>query len=355
MKHYILAVFLLLSGLCLFLYAIFEEFFEVPMFNEENKVLCEQMQAPIVQAPPTTSVNCPTNDTYQDAFLVPSSDTLRTAEHKKKVWELLQDKKVEVTFVHVHKAGGTSIRNNLMDVLKKQGYKTSVHESYSTVWRGFGGPIKKWISEHSEDMMFVIAFRHPIDRFLSQYDFEVRFGCQICDRPNDILWRISMEDYFTTMGRGLTRQLEDKYDGFRGPHARNHVTKLLACHNDWGCELTEKHLEHAKAVINSFDLVLIMEWLDDPRSLLMIETVIGIKFSTEHKRSHGSKRVNALSPKLRRKLEEWNKWDLRLYEYATELVFERMWSLTDGKNKLLKQKYLDLLKQNKYWKMEAPS
>ena len=48
-----------------------------------------------------TSVNCPNNDTYQDAFLVPWSDTLRTVEQKKKVWELLQDKKVEVTFVHV--------------------------------------------------------------------------------------------------------------------------------------------------------------------------------------------------------------------------------------------------------------
>ena len=93
-----------------------------------------------------------------------------------------------------------------------------------------------------------------------------------------------------------------------------------------------------------------MEWLDDPRSVLMMKTILGVDFNPTHKRGHKPKRVNSLSPKLSRKLEEWNKWDLKLYEYVEELVFERMSSFVINNNTLKAREYFELLDTDPYWR-----
>eukprot|EP00494_Astrolonche_serrata_P029364 UN29631 len=127
--------------------------------------------------------------------IVPIKETIRSWKIKKEVHKKYKEKSKDfdkVIFIHVHKAGGTTIRNYLTHFKVEH----EVWESYSPIWHSLKGDMSTYLSKGADSRLFLISLRHPVSRFLSQYDFEVRFGCQICDRPEDQLWRISMDEYF---------------------------------------------------------------------------------------------------------------------------------------------------------------
>eukprot|EP01084_Bolivina_argentea_P275014 468895_1 len=178
--------------------------------------------------------------------------------------------------------------------------------------------------------IYVMAFRNPIDRILSQYEFEWKWGCWRCNETNNKLIQQSIGDindtynnmaFHTFMEKNKSNhnlnrkqiaemkkytfsniEFEDfirRVDKFEmnntlagtdeyrnmiafGAYLNNYYLWMFCC-NDKYCNI-QKHFENENRIeecyrnsvakIKSFDIVMMSEWLNDLRTRLYLNELI---------------------------------------------------------------------------------
>ena len=210
----------------------------------------------------------------------------------------------KLIFIHFHKAGGTSIRIYI-DKLKLV-YDNNIYEyyeSYFDVHNQFGDDDTNSetflnLMKKNEYSIFMTCIRNPIDRIISQYNFEWRWSQQHGSLYKKRIQPNSMQQkgIFTnitykndTFNNANMKQwhydLEtvinfgyNNIGGFVGLPIRsyidNHYLWFFTCDNEF-CNFTNKNCDNLNyinkmilsiEIISSFDIVLITELLDDFRS-----------------------------------------------------------------------------------------
>lgn len=190
--------------------------------------------------------------------------------------------------------------------------------------------------------VWLTTLRHPIDRILSLYYFEGRWPrtcdmkCELTKIKDDTTKVADLGEWvesvyhqtnkakfklLPTSGCGQWQSVENYYirqligvDRGRNGEFLNHT-------------LTREDLHRAKEVLASFDLVLIQERFSgsqhDPEMIQMFRTITGAPVITSmpHSREGQEKKANFRPPSSKelRRLEELNKLDIELYEYAKNL------------------------------------
>eukprot|EP01084_Bolivina_argentea_P177179 306446_1 len=217
--------------------------------------------------------------------------------------------------------------------------------------------------------IFSISLRHPIERILSQYEFEWRWGCLRCApgsnsdgfmrynrRPElDNLTANNVHKYLHS-NILLSELLEqvDKYQNIRQRKAHHRINfnaylnnyyLWMFCCDSKDCNIQkdfidkgiiDKCMEHAMKMIMSFDIVLVEEWLNDIRTQLYVnklffgdnievDNIVEISYRLISRGKIHKKRGKDLmyDDKVYEKLMEMNKWDLKFYEFVKQIVFER--------------------------------
>lgn len=188
---------------------------------------------------------------------------------------------------------------------------------------------------------------------LSQYDFEQRWNGQYGKfENNDQIWLTSPESqlgwYIDEKGKVIDR--------FMG---RNHYTRYFGCEKT-GCKITPAVFKNAVKTLNSIDMIFITEWYDDNRTSTMMRSVLDmpdLKIKHRSFRTFITNRgkIKAVNPELIEKLECENQWDIRLYDYAKKLVYERFETFMKSKNEIDQTKsYKQLLEKEESWYITDP-
>jgi hypothetical protein len=83
----------------------------------------------------------------------------------------------------------------------------------------------------------------------------------------------------------------------------------------------------AKEILSQFDVILIMEWLNDPEMIQHFESVLGMKgtaFHRENSAKQDTTRKEKIDESTIQYLKELNHFDYELYEWAKKLTKSRM-------------------------------
>ena len=287
---------------------------------------------------------------------------------------------------HARKAGGSTILRWLrkfkdvyneteMNIIHIEAYPF-LHENPSGKQYNF---IKYTLNKYKDNALFIMIFRDPIQRILSQYDFEWRWGCLQCDVGDDMaLFNLTHENYMTHLRFNHFETYKYKYSNidlkdfldriekfelmddeqFNKKHhivhhppfsiyLYNYYLWILCC-DDMYCSIykdfigindnnnkTKNCLQTAQDMINSMDLILITEWLNDMRTQnyfnKVIHEYIGIDetkdlfIAAPHPQPHRLPSHNTMISKQDHdRLMEWNEWDLMLYQYAKRASYEKI-------------------------------
>eukprot|EP01083_Nonionella_stella_P095687 268696_1 len=254
--------------------------------------------------------------------------------------------------------------------------------------------------------IYVMAFRHPIDRIVSQYEFEWRWGCFACHASNTALKQqslefntfmskikietgqlsndtvhqmkqykfsnVEMEDF---LQRVNVFELNEKLAGSKGYRNKvsfgaylNNYYLWMFCCDDMFCNI-KKDFEDAQRIkqcyndaaakIKSFDIVMVSEWMNDLRTRLYVNQMIFNRFVALNSYQHelfvdmvpvpyrhyvtdrGANQM--INKQARDMLLEWNRWDLKLYQFVKRMVFQRVHKIwTPFDTRLLYNQTFDL-------------
>ena len=223
---------------------------------------------------------------------------------------------------------------------------------------------------HVPTLVYITSLRHPIDRILSMYWFEGRWprtcGAPCEQRKNktnetavgsldewvDVVltqkdtpgrdWRLTLhnncgiwqgvDNYYIRQFLGIDRDVSRKRIPRKRKDGRFHDFDILPKYRN--ISVTRSHLELAKKVLASFDLVVVLEDLDnnvDLQRMLFEITRVSVVNQNEARKSvpaplqerKGRERRNSnyfpsTKAELRR-LQKLNSFDIELYEYAKQL------------------------------------
>ena len=140
-------------------------------------------------------------------------------------------------------------------------------------------------------------------------------------------------------------------------YLNNYYLWMLCCDGKY-CSIRKEFEEKGKirscyesaiAKIKSFDIILPSEWMNDLRARLFVNQFLFNKFvelksfddrlfvdvvAVPYKHFVTDKGRNyMISKQSLSKLKEWNKWDMKIYQFVKRLTFERMkkvWSQNGG-------------------------
>ena len=337
--------------------------------------------------------------------------------NKTQAWNHYLNGTGELIHFHARKAAGTAIVEWFEDIVrfnKKNPNQFRKFEAFSN-WNKNGiNPIISTMTDNGNSSLFSICLRHPIERILSHYDFEFRWGCNTCCHtnsdmlqqlnnnrdPDDMYPNLNASNYLVPMmvhewwkiDGGCTSttnsskhklcniEIEDLVlrvqrfeinDGnesllmknqkylarqqlIGGVYLYNYYLWMFCCRHKY-CNLykdfiqtglIQKCFDDAVAKIKSMDIVILMEWLNDQRTSIYVNKMLlmedDIKYRMKrlwyHEYPHKDKfrgRNYMINQKVYDKLMEWNKWDMKLYEFVKRLVYDRMKVVWDGDGKLI--------------------
>ena len=118
----------------------------------------------------------------------------RNESIKSIAWQKFRNGTGKLQVIHARKAGGTTIRhwmNGIVKVLKQQhnssSWNTTVHpHEFWTYLHKNNTNAMDTIFKKNPYSIYVMALRDPIERILSQYDFEWRWGCFHCSAKTEM-------------------------------------------------------------------------------------------------------------------------------------------------------------------------
>ena len=237
----------------------------------------------------------------------------------------------------------------------------------------FGMKISGFIASNS-DKMFAICFGDPIKRILAQYDKEWRWGCKISDGCGTQTYmkeynksRLTMDNYMSLtenhahfnllptqrfaaidfndfLYRIVRFEIEQKSqnDKLYQMYLNNYYLWSLCCWSE-ECnmfrdvemaQMMNECMESAKSTIKMFDIVFVKTWIEDLRVQHFVNELffkdnnvdqkskfVGVK----RKKNTVSKMGNnhMFDPDNEELLDLLNKYDILLYEWIQDLVFNR--------------------------------
>lgn len=227
----------------------------------------------------------------------------------------------ELIFIHFRKAGGTTFRTYLTYIKDDFGpdskYNNTIttHETFTYIHRNFKQFDYYFLNyflfnDKHKHSLFATMLRDPIDRIISQYNFDWRFGCEKCNwnvyknnkrdgvvrefdsgDNNDNDTFIMQQRKYNEKYRQWRYSFEHVYNnvmynkkGFNGLYARacfdNHYIWMFTCRspNDNVTNITQLRLNKndeiameklilSMKILNSFDIVMITEWFKDLRNI----------------------------------------------------------------------------------------
>eukprot|EP01084_Bolivina_argentea_P177180 306448_1 len=302
----------------------------------------------------------------------------------------------EFVLFHARKASGTdtlrwlnAFKNQLQTVYNRsddcinivhvEGYPFIHYDQYNAI---------DHYKQKFKNGLFVMTFRDPVERILSQYEFEWRWLCQGCDRFNDLKYSENSQDekqlnesnYLQRnpkeIGKGWQYKYKysniemelfldrvEKYElnntnyGHKywhwhkndfGPYLcylNNYYLWLFCCDDEFCKVMNDTNItqcfEHAKQMIDTFDVILITPWLNDKRTNVYVNKIVHNYIKTNVVKNlsvdlnitmipdrwenlHGVDYMQMVSNKEYQRLIEWNKWDIKLYEYVKQKSYERI-------------------------------
>lgn len=169
----------------------------------------------------------------------------------------------------------------------------------------------------------VVFFRHPLDRARSVYDFERKQGIQLgpVTKGAEHAMRLSFADY-----------LRWRFDSSKNGVVHNHQTVwLLHEERYWKRVISDKDFTEACIQLKSLNFFGLVE--DFPRSICLLaselkerggtlDTSYLVVNSTSERHESLDRRLESLrenlGEQLWEELQERNRWDLLLFEIATE-------------------------------------
>ena len=230
-----------------------------------------------------------------------------------------------VIFVHIPKTAGTTLRY----IIQYQYSPGAIYELYSP---SETHPQRvenvKNLSESQKDKIKIVSghlsfglhevltqpctyitfLRDPVDRAISMYYY--------CKRRNESLEDVTLEDFIQTPGRTNTMT---KY--ISGERLKLQLTDPSKIDN---YQCSSETLNLAKRNLRErFEVIGFLERFDE--SLLLLKKQLGWKLPLYNKHNVSKTRLyrEEVSEKTIRLIENCNKLDIQLYEYAKE-VFEEM-------------------------------
>ena len=224
-------------------------------------------------------------------------------------------RKIErIFFLHMRKAGGTSLRSYLRHLSRKVGLDYLAIEADTP--QEFPSP------EMLNSTLYVTHLREPVARAISHYKYDQRWNCNILQNK-------------TFDGNYSAAKLDWSLDDFI---LKSRETKLLFncginCFARWSTGLfndqfkESRQLEElARNVLWSYDLIIVEEKLKDPHYVKQIERLFGGVSGADRRSdaycSAASRTVNKLFPLVVENasvdlIREHNQIDLALYKELT--------------------------------------
>ena len=223
---------------------------------------------------------------------------------------------------HVRKAAGTSVKDVLQHA--SQRWRVPLYET-----EGLSLDPRFLVPQ---SLLSVVTMRDPVERVLSMYWYEhVGWYDGILKQPEKCKtlqqWVAAWRDGSDWKRKFISLNPRSVY-----VEIENYYIKMLI---GWtGAEsIGAAELEQAKAVLQHFDVVLIMEWMQDARQVDAMNAIFPgrgvvaakhmlrgdakVKKRLEHK-------LGADLPAVRQALSEANRLDLLLWEFAQSLLARRL-------------------------------
>ena len=257
-------------------------------------------------------------------------------------------------------------------------------------WHKFDTKLSKIIKDNPYSI-FLACFRNPIERILSQYEFEWRWGCQNCNTKTDMTAynynelneknynthhkdaskkimasqysKYATIDFNDFLNRTIRFEINNQQMGkqwkpqkLRHMYINNYYTWAFCCDTRW-CNVNNniisdknrfhKCLNDISNLIHSMDIILITEWLNDYRTQLFVnklfvhdmdilnsDTWISMeKAKKPFPHSVTNKGRNyMISIETETLLHELNEMDLKVYNFIKNISYHNMISIWNKHN-----------------------
>ena len=230
-------------------------------------------------------------------------------------------KKDPVMFVHLRKAGGTSIVDmascltkyplqvngnpyNIIYILKLWEYSPEAFQLFKQFLKSLTvefvameyGFFKSFDNYYTSDLHLITCLRNPYKRFISNYNYDVYRG---------YVPPCTIEEY-------IQKDIYNDGDLVNCNKPNYYVTLLCGLQSEPDVVLTAKHLDQAKRNLARFDCVVILE---------QPETFAQLKQFGLSKRRHSNRTPRVTTFDLtEEEFAKDNTYDYELYEYAKQLA-----------------------------------
>ena len=250
------------------------------------------------------------------------ADSARWQEQLTRKLRCLSTKRGGIFLYHVRKAAGTSIKDVLQHASAR--WRVPLYET-----EGLSLDPRFLLPE---SLLSVLSMRDPVERVFSMYWYEhVGWYDGVLKQPEKCK---SLREWVNAWRDG-----SDWKRAFMSANPRsvyveidNYYVKMLT---GWtGAEAVgEKELEQAKVVLRHFDVVLLKEWMQDARQIDAMNAIFPGRavVSARHmvRGDHKAKeRLQSTLAKdeeaVRAEVAAFNKWDLKLWEFAQSLLARRL-------------------------------
>jgi hypothetical protein len=225
----------------------------------------------------------------------------------------------KVCLYHFRKAGGTSLRRYVNELAKSKGAESQVVEGYSI---DFGNYF-----HNSHEELHITSLRDPINRIKSSYLFEGRWpqtekirltkdAKPFCDWVNDI------------KNREKTNFLWQCVTNY-------YIKSLIGFPKLGGDGIGRTELERAKHILECFDIVLIMEWMNLPKTVDYLKRILDFDMHVPYIRYPTAKNPEEDLEKIfdgqtLEMLQVENSLDMELYRYGCDITKARLQSRSYG-------------------------
>ena len=196
----------------------------------------------------------------------------------------------------------------------------------------------------AEDVISFIVIRNPIDRIFSLYWYEhVDFYYNLKREPSKTKqFKVWMDAWLD--GSGWKRGISEKYGYENYVEIENYYVKMLISWrgNENRAIDTNDYLKACSVLERHFDVIFVTEWLEYKNQSLFLDRIVPniSKFMVPEVVGKANLKKKLMSTligdttsiiTLKRILEERNLYDVMLWNYAQQLVRERIAFLSDMK------------------------